>query len=506
MSSMRTFMRWAAACSAGMLVLAGCGQGRIRPVGPDFQQIAWLRAELAAGAGPQAAEQAQLRIAQSEERIAETVRGLVYRVRKADKALPDDVRRGGPNRNAALFNMGDALALIGDIAGAERAAARIPDAELRSKVYATMASWYLARGNLAEALRMAENVSNDVLAEGLHYDLAEACAKAGQVAEAKRRAATYGAAPKVVAYLGIARGQAATGGRDGAVETLTQARRIVAAQGGATADWRSAKPLFLRIITVEQCKLGDIDGARSTAALINNKAEAGRALAAIIAAACVQGRIHLASTTRAAAPTSSSDAMLDAALAQGRFFAGERQQAEQMLAKARQAADSITDAVDRQGALRAIARTQGRIGDFPAARATLTEAAKLIAKAPKTKQTSLYHQLAIAQRRAGDRAGAVKTANLIASGLQRGRAMSAIAETRGELALAEALDWKATAQHDLTGQMYTDLAGYLKSEQRNSPETQVNTLANAARSIAYALNFFQVRKLKWDAKRGPSGR
>jgi hypothetical protein len=53
--------------------------------------------------------------------------------------------------------------------------------------------------------------------------------------------------------------------------------------------------------------------------------------------------------------------------------------------------------------------------------------------------------------------------------------------------------------------MYTDLAGYLKSEQRNSPETQVNTLAYAARSIAYALNWFQVRKLKWDAKRGPTG-
>lgn len=505
MLSMRTFMRWGAACSACMLALAGCTQGRVRPVGPDFQQIAWLRAELAAGAGPQAAEQAQRRIAQSERRIAETVRALVYRARKADKALPDDVRRGGPNRNTALFNMADALVLIGDMPGAERAAARITDANLRGKVYATMASWYLARDNLAEALSAAEEVPNDLLTEGLHYDLAEACAKAGQVAEAKRRAATYTAAPKLVAYLGIARGQAATGQRDGAVKTLTDARRIAAAQSGATAEWRRAKPLFLRIITVEQCKLGDISSARSTATLITNKAELGQALTAIVAAACVQGRIHLASTTRAAAPTSSSDALLDAAMAQGRFFAGERQQAEQMLEKARQAAGRITDAQDRQKALRAIARTQGRIGDFPAARATLAEAVKLIPKAPKAKQTILYHELAIAQRRAGDRAGAVKTANLIASGVQRGRALSAVAETRGELALAEAIDWKATAQHDLTDQMYTDLAGYLKAEQRNSPETQVNTLAHAARSIAYALNFFQVRKLKWDAKRGPTG-
>ena len=503
MPSIRTFTLWAGACAAGILALAGCTPSAVRPVGPDFQQIVWLRAELACQRDPDATDQAREQIEQSEERIAETVRGLVDRARKADEALPDAVRRGGPSRNAALFSIAKALALIGDMGQARRATERIPDDELRGKVYATMASWHLVRGDLAEAISLAEKVSDNELAEGLHVELAEACARADRVAEAERRAATYAASAKLVAYISIARGQAAAGRRDGAVKALAQARKIAAAQPEITSDWRAAKPIFLKIIVVEQAKLGDVASARATAALITDTAQAGRALAAVIAAECTREKFQAALAIRAAAPTSSSDPLLDAALAQVRFFAGQRTQARQMLNKARQAADGITDAENRQEALRAIAAAQRRIGDFVAARETLAAAAILIPKAPYAKRNALSHHLALAQCRAGDLAGATATAGLITSGLKRGRALSAVAEARGDLALAEALDWQATAQHDLDAQVFTDLHGYLESRQQDSPESQVNTLAHAARVIAYALNFFQERNLKWNAKRRP---
>jgi hypothetical protein len=189
-----------------------------------------------------------------------------------------------------------------------------------------------------------------------------------------------------------------------------------------------------------------------------------------------------------------------AALAGARLRAGEGPGAAASIQRARRAAARVREPADNLAAHLALADALLRVGEFPDARAVLVDALSTVARAPEHRRALYYRQIAVAQCRAGDLTAAIASADRIEADLSRVRTYSAIAEARGNLAVAEVFDFSSTAQYELTGRGDLDLPRRLREASELSPEQIVSVMSDAARDVAAELARLRDKAAAWEAR------
>lgn len=109
--------------------------------------------------------------------------------------------------------------------------------------------------------------------------------------------------------------------------------------------------------------------------------------------------------------------------------------------------------------------------------------------------------VAVAQARVGDPAAAMQTADRISDSLDRVWTWSLIAEARGDLRMAEILDWAALAEHFLGGPMTDDPGGTLAAQADRPPEEIIDFISRAARNLAAARRYLRRTEAYWQQRR-----
>lgn len=143
------------------------------------------------------------------------------------------------------------------------------------------------------------------------------------------------------------------------------------------------------------------------------------------------------------------------------------------------------------------ARSQAKAGDFAAARRTLATARPTLSAASSARRTALSRALAVQQMRVGDAAGAMRTAATASSARSRVGTYAALAEARGDLAAAEALDWSATARYGTVPARTQSVASSLRLARRAAPERVMSYLARAAQDLATGLKHLRDKEAYW---------
>jgi hypothetical protein len=389
-----------------------------------------------------------LALAQAEAGDRGAMSQTMRQVEQAAAAIPDAHEKGN-----ALVQLVRAQAHLGDYAGglrtaadsgdfrasalglfaaalrtADRPAARkalaqafdlakdtasLPD---RSRALTAIAGAQVKVGDLAGALRTADALDDRWKATVLGA-IASAQAGAGDVAGALRTAGAIGPPEaRANALLAVAVAQGKAGDGAAARATLQDVRRLAdalpkdsAVRGRGPAGRSPGAPRQSQLrerLAIAQVRLGDVSGARQTAAAIDSELEKARALLEI-------------GTAQTAA--------------------GKRAEALQTLRDAARAAQHAGGADGPGGAatLRQIAEQQAKAGDIP-------EALRTTASIPTDQERDTARaEIMPAQAAAGDVKGALASLALVKDGSWKGYALEELAraqvragDERGALALA----------------------------------------------------------------------
>jgi tetratricopeptide (TPR) repeat protein len=277
-------------------------------------------------------------------------------------------------------------------------------------------------------------------------------------------------------------------------DAASQARDDQEAYLGQVAGlWAEAGDMAAATKTIDRIQVASRkSGAR--ASIAEGQTEAGDFAGALKTAEQIQE------------PDTKSGTLVTIALAQNR--AHDVAGAVATLALARKAADQIKDAQVRHGRLESIAHEQADFDDIAGAQNTVAAVGSPLKNWP---DDSYYIDLArqrivLAQLRAGDIAGAQKTAGLIPAkgarlkedaqkaieeAIKKGGSSRPVVVAASKPATVPAIaasDWLSQLDYELSADPFLDLAGYLKGQHSDNPQALLSALKITAEKIIKAQN------------------
>jgi tetratricopeptide (TPR) repeat protein len=391
--------------------------------GRELRAIAWLGAYRSLRPdGPDAAK-IDSQIARLQIAYRKTIGNMVRSV--------EDAARFAERKGPSLRDVARKLAASGDFPSALEVAARLSDLpESQGEAWAAIAGVQVAQWDIAGALKTtaliadAQPSKDDAWLNIVRFQVARDRAGALETIGRIRDARNKDRAQRIVSWFqartddiagglktaesiqdvdirasarnDIAHAQVDAGDLDGALRTAI----LIPATGDANA--------VLQHISMSQARKGDIDGALRTAALYGPDSDLPSRIARVQAES---GDLAGALRTTASIENDRKDyatrSMVQASFALSQSKAGDTGGARQTLALARQSADLVADAGRREVVLRHIALIQAGSGDVAGALAVAGQIPSAYLKA----QTQ--GEIVVAQAKAGNAAGALKTADVI---------------------------------------------------------------------------------------------
>jgi tetratricopeptide (TPR) repeat protein len=362
--------------------------------GRELRAVAWLAAYLAAAPNAPNAAAVKNLIAELQIKTQGNIDRLIRAVDTADGLLPDTpiTHNGGitgkmtnkpdQDRIMSLFEVANLWASSGKSAEAVEVAHRIGKAGYNETYsLSQIVGAQAGAGYIADAIKTAASFNDVVWSEGAKLAIAEAQAKAGDLASARA--------------------------------TLTTAQQT--ASGQKSVYIKNSQALD---ITRAQANVGDISGSQKTAQMIPSPFSRSWAQVAIAEAQAKAGdvtgaRASLASAQKAAelwgsAPAAQKKALCNCALSEP------------------QDQSSLASLEYRIGKL------LGESGEGAGARSALRVAQKYTRLMPAAQKSYQASQIVEAQANVGDFAGAQETAKLIAEAMWKGNAAMSLAEAQAK--------------------------------------------------------------------------
>jgi hypothetical protein len=330
-----------------------------------------------------------------------------------------------------------AQAEAGDIAGARESVAKIEDKKDKSEIYEAIAKAQIKAKDFVGAKTTASKIDNKNNKTNTYEAITLAQTKTKDFIGARETVLLkqdQSPSSKAYSYMGIAEAQIKAGDKIGALKTIALAK-----EAAARIEDKGVRKGALYLIAGLQAKAGDIPAAKTTAAGIEDKVYKDSAYRQIIEVQIKAKDIAGAKAT-AAVNEYKNKLWGYKAIAESQAEAGNKKDALETIAIARDIAAGIDDQKVKSVAYADIADVQQKAGDIPGALGSiaLAKEAAVGIEDKENKASSYYPYIAKVQARAQDKKGALQTiesAKAIAADIEDKKKLSAyssISEAQAE--------------------------------------------------------------------------